>query len=1627
VLHPGYGPAAGRNGALQEAPVPNRFDEEKDKRIDAAREILASDPDGEALVGFADILFKHAAGEDLIEYDADVLAGVSRDAFAFFRQRGEPVAVRIAEVPATDLKGRSHSVINISTANRPFIFDSVLGELQAAGHSVRLIVHPVLEVRRDAAGEATSFAGAGATTVAEATRESFIHIHVPPIREPGREAELGEKLQSLLSEVRQATEDWAAMRARVREAIAEFRDRHPGLPDDAVAETVAFLEWVEADNFVFLGTRDFSYAGLDAAGIEAAQGEGLGLLRDPSVRVLRRGQELVAVTPEVRAFLTAPEPLIVTKANVKSRVHRRDYMDYIGLKRFENGAVNGELRIVGLFTSEAFTRFTQGIPLIGPKVARLVARAGFDPLGHSGKTLLNILEHYPRTELFQASEDELFEAAMAILQLEERPRVRALARRDRFDRFVSVLVFVPRDRYTSDLRERIGQALAELYEARVSAFFPDFSAAHLARVQFILGRNAGPGPEPTQGDVEARIRAILRTFDDDLADVLAMAFPPDRAAELARTYAESFDAQYRAAFSANEAIADIAVAEHLGTHSIAAQFGHLPGTPDGEVALRLHHLGDPLPLSQRVPLLEHLGFAVVDERTYCIARQGGENLFLHDMTLNVREGIDFDPQAAGRLRDTLLAVWADQAENDGFNALVLAAGLQWREAALLRTIGRYLRQTNVPYSIDYLWGALTRNPAIAALLVMRFALRFGPNIEGRDHAEAEADAALEVALQAVASLDDDTILRAYRNVITAAVRTDFYTAGNGEHPSAITLKLAPGALPFVPLPRPFREIFVHSPEVDGLHIRFGPVARGGLRWSDRPQDFRTEVLGLVKAQQVKNAVIVPVGAKGGFVPARLPPPAGPGGREAVFQAGRAAYIRFVERLLSVTDDIGDEAIVPPAGLIRHDGDDPYLVVAADKGTATFSDTANAISLERGFWLGDAFASGGSAGYDHKAMGITARGAWEAVKRHFREMDIDIQTAPFTVVGVGDMSGDVFGNGMLLSPCIKLVAAFDHRDIFIDPEPDPARSLEERRRLFNLPRSSWADYDRSLLSAGGGIYARSEKQIKLSPQACVAVGIANADLTPAELMAAILRAPADLLWFGGIGTYVRGPDETDAEVGDKANDAIRINAADIGARVVGEGANLGMTQQARIAYGLKGGRCNSDAVDNSAGVNTSDVEVNIKIALAPAVRSGRLTPEERLELLGAMTDDVAALVLRNNYQQTLAISLEERRGVDNLANQMRLMAELEERGLLDRSVEDLPQNTELETRAAAGQGLTRAEIGTLLAFAKIALTEDIVASSVPDDPYLAQELLRYFPEPMRERFATDIESHRLRREIIGLQLANSLINRGGPTLLVAVRDRTGATVADLTRAYAATRDSFSLRELHGEIEALDAKIPGQLQLELFSIVQDVLVDRLGWFIRYIDPAAGLAGIIDHVRGSLAELSGALDGDRAGAEVAARREVAERLSAGGVPQSLAASLALLPALARAADIVFLADRAGRPLADAEVAYSAVGGRFCFARLDAMINQIATVDYYDNLALQKARDSLETAQRDLARAVLDRGGNPSDIAAWEKEAGGRIATTVEQVEKILADRKPSTAKATVAASLLADLARGYSLDSG
>ncbi len=1576
---------------------------------------------------FIAALFGATSPEDIAVYSADEIAALAARSFAHLATRppGEADIQIYNPAPAGTGRGLGAiTVIEIENEDMPFLLDSITGELGEQGLSVRLAAHPIFLLERKDDGALLEWRGL-AKDGKKKRRESFIHIHVERVDE-SRHAAIASALRAVLEDVRVAVADWPAMLDYADEVIDGLQKKSHPLAEEELEEAVAFMKWLRDGQFTFLGCRDNIVMGSgENVTLEPQYETGLGILRRRDIRVLSRAGQPVGTTPELREFLKLPLPVIVTKANLRSRVHRRTHTDYIGIKRFDkNGKLVGERRIVGLFTSPVYRESVFKIPYLRRKAAYVLDHAGFAPQSHSGKALANVLETYPRDDLFQVDRDTLLQFALSILQLDERPRIRVLARRDRFDRFVSVLVYVPRERYDSRIRAKIGEYLAQLYQGRLSAFYPYFPDGPLTRVHFIIGRDSGETPNVARAELEAGIAAIVRSWHDEFASELAAAFDPVRARGLSENYHRALSAAYREAFSAKAAVADVRVIENLSKEKpLAINFYRTADADKKSINLKVWNCERPLPLSERVPLLENMGFAVIDERTYVVERSAmaGGTVWLHDMTLLRADGRDIEADALdARLEAAMMAVLQGRAENDGFNALVLNAGLAWRDVTLLRTLARYLRQAAIPFSQDYLWKTANRHPQIARDLVTLFHARFDPRGSGsaREAEEKEILARIETALSSVQSLDEDRILRRFANLITSAVRTNFHQiAQDGGPRPTIAIKFESRKIDDLPLPRPLFEIFVYSPRVEGVHLRFGKVARGGIRWSDRPQDFRTEVLGLVKAQQVKNAVIVPVGAKGGFVPKQMPANAS---RDIVMAEGTDCYKVFIRALLDITDNLSAEGeVIPPENTVRHDADDPYLVVAADKGTATFSDIANALAVEHGFWLGDAFASGGSAGYDHKKMGITARGAWEAVKRHFREMDVDISTTPFTVAGVGDMSGDVFGNGMLLERTIRLVAAFDHRDIFVDPSPDAERSFAERQRMFALPRSSWQDYDKSLISKGGGVFSRSAKSIPLSQEMKELLAIEKSEATPAEVMNAILKCPVDLLWFGGIGTYVRASSESDASVGDRANDAIRITGGEVAAKVVGEGANLGMTQRGRIEAALKGVRLNTDAIDNSAGVNSSDVEVNLKIALSSPVRNGRLSLEARNELLSEMTPDVAALVLRNNYLQTLAISLVEREGANEAGFEMQLMRNLERRGLLDRGVEYLPSDTAVSERQAKGLGLTRPELAVTLAYAKLTLFDDLVASDVPDDEYFREELLRYFPDAVPERFPDAVEAHRLRREIIATRLGNSMINRGGPAFVVRISEETGASAAQIAKAYAAVRDSYRLTALNRAIDALDAKTPGAVQLDLYGSAKRLLLDRVVWFVRNADFSRGLAQVVAHYREGI----DAVEQNIGKLLPSDRMQRLERRAAGiaekNVPAALAAKIARLPEISAASDIVLIAGQTGREtLAVAETYFAAQD----YFRLDDVLaagGNMKLTDHFDRLAFDLALARISASQRRIVAAALATGSSGlAAVETWVAAHKGKVDRARRGVQEI-AESGLTLSKLAVAANLISELA--------
>jgi glutamate dehydrogenase len=1573
-------------------------------------ELVSAPPVGsrqnEAL--FARLLVDSVGRDAIADYDAATLAAFVREAFQFIVSK-PPGAPRV-RVVASDLPegAHSHRVATIQTLNDdiPFLVDSIIGEVRAKGLSPILVVHPIFKTRRDSDGVILEIAGGGDNNWRDGSQESYIGVILDPLDEMlARELEV--TLPAVLAEVRAAVADWRPMLAMVDEAVTGLEQQRRGAGRVGTEEGAAFCRWIRDGNFTLLGAR---WLRASAAGVLEPTGrKGLGILR-PDVVAAR------SVAPAGLAATT--DAVVISKLPELSHVHRRVALDHVLVSLGSGGEKAREsLELVGLLTSSAYTQPPGSIPILRSKVASVIARSGHLPQSHDGKALTNLLNTFPRDELFQIDERQLSTWAQMALDLELRPRVRLLTRLHTGAGTASSIVYVPRDRFSTTLRERIGQRLAEAWGGTIMSFTPYFTEGPLVRIHFILAVQRGA--EVDAAGLEAEVAALTRSWEDQLARVLA---DEDEVAApvLSAKYRRAFSAGYQETFTASRALEDIRRIERLGPdRAMAIDFYRTEDEGPSRVRAAIYRFDMPIPLSERVPVLENLGFSVIDERSYrVVPKFDGQNriVALHDMSLETADGSSIELAGIdAQLEVAFLAVCSGRAENDAFNRLVLAAGTEWREAALLRSYAAYMRQMRSPHGPRYIADTLLRHAGMTRDLLELFKTRFDPALAldapTRAESEAAVRAKIDAGLALVTSLDEDRILRQLVNLVTATLRTNFFQRGpDGAAPATIACKLSSREIDGLPEPRPYREIWVHSPRVEGVHLRFAPIARGGIRWSDRAQDFRTEVLGLIKAQQVKNAVIVPQGAKGGFLPKQLPRS---GVRDDVAREGLAAYRIFIGALLDLTDNLDGGAVRPPPQVVRYDGDDPYFVVAADKGTATFSDTANEIAAARGFWLGDAFASGGSAGYDHKKMGITARGAWECVKRHFREIGRDIQSEPFTVVGVGDMSGDVFGNGMLLSPATRLVAAFDHRDIFIDPAPDPAASLAERRRLFNLPRSSWQDYDKRLISAGGGIFPRTVKSVAVTPQMQRALGIEAISLPPSELIRAVLKAPADLIWLGGIGTYIRAGEETEDHVGDRANDGVRVSAGDVRAKVVGEGANLGITQRGRIELARSGVRLNTDFIDNSAGVNTSDQEVNIKIALAPAVTAGQLAETDRRALLASMTDAVAAGSMRNNHQQSLALSLAESRGASDLGYLQRLMQVLEGRQLLDRRLEFLPTNAEIAQRQAAGAKLTRPELAVLLSYAKIALTSDLLATGVPELPAGADFLAGYFPDEMRDRYADSIAGHRLRREIIVTLLTNAMINRGGPAFVVRLVDETGQQVGEIAEAFLAARQALGLSALWRQLDALDGQVAWSTQLMIFRSVQDVMLAATRWFARN-------ARTWPSVEHDVRAVADQLRSDRGRpAEVDQLHPSAGALASidpATLPASLRASVASLDILVEAPAVAALVRDSRRSPRDASQALQAARAGLRLGDLEAQAANVPVYDHYDRLAVDDALASLRGTAERMALVDLRIGRSAQDAEAASTAGSTAIRAMLDDA---LANGALSASRLTVLARRIADTA--------
>jgi glutamate dehydrogenase len=1606
------------------------------ERLTAAARDRVGEEAADSVEQFVRRYFALVAPDDIIYTSFETLLGGALSLWDFSAVRKPGMAkVRLFN-PTIEQNGwgLEHTVIEIVNDDMPFLVDSVSAEINRLDRNIHLLLHPVVRVRRDPSGRRVEVSSTQSAAL-DAIVESTMHIEIDQETAPAELESIRASIESVLDQVRVAVTDWPAMRAQLREELADLEHAKLPMPHEEVGEARAFLQWLDEGNFILLGFRRYRFETRDGKDYLPPQpGSGLGILREIRNESSERGDR--PLSPEFSAYARKKDLLIITKANSRSTIHKSVPMDRIGIKRYDDeGNLIAEDRFLGLFTSAAYSRSVREIPMLRLKAKRTLERAGLDPRSHNGKALVDILETFPRDEFFQITDEQLFDIALGILLLQERQRVALFTRKDVFERFVSCYVFVPRDRYTPDFKEKARVILEEALEGRDTQIYDHVTDSPLARGLFIVRTTPGRIPDIDVKRVEAYLAEAARTWSDRLLEALVQHRGEEAGIELHRRYKRAFPMAYAERFSASAALYDISHVEHvLATGELVVDL-YRHRSDARQFHCKIIHAGPPVPLSEIMPRLENMGLKVLAEVPYEVQPLGAPHpVRIRDFSLSAQGMADELAPVKEKFQEAFVRVWNGDAENDGFNRLVLGAELEWHEVVVLRAYCKYMRQIGAPLSESTIQQTLANNPAISRLLIQLFTNNFDPalgaagKMSGRHFASMNVRAQINDALEEVKSPDEDRILRLYVTLIEATLRTNYYQrvaataaeAGAASPTPAgepaphrkpyLSFKLDSQQVKELPLPRPMFEIFVYSPAMEGIHLRMGKVARGGIRWSDRREDFRTEVLGLMKAQNVKNVVIVPMGSKGGFV-VRNPPTE----RAAFQREGVAAYKTLLRGMLDVTDNLRGDEVIPPPDVVRRDSDDPYLVVAADKGTATFSDIANAISAEYDFWLGDAFASGGSAGYDHKGMGITARGAWEAVKRHFRELRLDTQREDFTVVGVGDMSGDVFGNGMLLSPHIRLLAAFNHSHIFVDPDPDAAGSFAERRRMFDQ-RLNWNGYNTELLSPGGGVFDRSEKQLTVSEQIKDLFELPSKALTPAELMKAILRARADLLFLGGIGTYVKASDEDHSAARDRANDAVRINGRDLRVRVVGEGANLGFTQRGRIEFALAGGKINTDAIDNSAGVDTSDHEVNIKILLYDAIERRELAGiEARNKLLAEMTDEVGHLVLRDNYEQTQAVSITEALGEGALDEQARFMRTLERAGKLDRALEGLPDDDTIVERHAAHIGLTRPEIAVLMAYSKIVLYAGLLASDLPDDPLLVEDLVLYFPTPLRRRYRGAIERHRLRREIIGTYVTNAMINRMRPTFVTQMTDETGKPPADVARAFTIIREAFDLRSVWADIEALDNKVPAQTQTEMMIDVGRLLERAMQWILRSgyekLDTAAYVAEIAPRVARLSEKLYEVLPPQLVGSMKGRQGE----LEADGIPERLAYRMAGLSVMSAALDIIRLS-REGRAVEDVACVYFGLGVRFGLDRIRAAGAAIAAETPWQKAAVAAVIDDLFNYQSILAaRVIRESNGARDPVEAW-LAARQRVVERVDQtITDLRAAQSVDLAMLTVASRQL------------
>jgi glutamate dehydrogenase len=1529
----------------------------------------------DAVATFAKSFLRRLSPDELEEAGVDALLGLVRSTFAFADGRATQASLVRVFDPTIETDGYETlgSVIQTNTDDSPFLVDSVQEELLARGIGVRRLLHPVVGTIRDEQGRLERvMSGRDASH-----RESVMHFELDRPLASAERDDLERRITAILRDVRLAVRDFEPMQERVRHMIELARSAAIRYPPQEVGEAIDFLEWLAQLNFVLLGYREYELVDIDGeerAGIRAVPGSGLGILSDVQRSAFADVTPLASLDEVVRARIEGGDLLVFSKTNAYSTVHRRARMDYIGVRIVNaEGVITGEARLIGLFTSKAYMESAAKTPLLHHKLEQILVAEDLIPGSHDYKEAVELFESFPKDELFQAPAEELRRLVVGLLQLEKHGGIRVLVRRDLYGRSVSIVVALPRDRFNAALRKRLQQYFLEQFRGTTVDYHLSLGETESARIFFTVHVEPGTQiPEVPYEQVEAEVERLARSWDDDLHDALVSRVGPERGAMLAEEYAPRFPSYYKASEEWGLIVDDVLALEELQSNpeGFLVRIGN---ETEGErlTRVRLYKTGGKVDLSAFMPILEALGLRAVEEIPTQVLGEG--KAYIHDFGVLDPRGAVLDlGTEADHVAATIAAVWRGEAESDSLNRLVTLSDLDWRQVQILRALRKYRMRVSSRFTEEYRNDGMAAHPQIASALVDLFEARFDPAREASEEEIDEIRQSIHAGLRDVTSLDQDNILRSLLGTIEAIVRTNAYVPGR----TSLSFKLRSARVPEMPKPHPLFEIFVYSPQMEAIHLRGGMIARGGIRWSDRKEDYRTEVLGLMKAQKVKNAVIVPDGSKGGFILRRTP--ASPDELKAEVVA---RYVTFMQGMLDITDNLVDGEVVHPDLVRVHDGEDAYLVVAADKGTATFSDTANAVSLDYGFWLGDAFASGGSQGYDHKSLGITARGAWESVKRHFREIGIDVTAEPFTVVGIGDMSGDVFGNGMLYTPQIKLVCAFDHRHVFVDPDPDPASSFAERQRLFSTPGSTWADYDRSLMSAGGDVLDRAAKSVTLSPQARAALGLSEdvpAEMTPAEVIHHALQAPLDLLWNGGIGTYVKASAEGHTEVGDRANDPVRVNGAEVRARVVGEGGNLGFTQRGRIEYARTGGRINTDFIDNSAGVDTSDHEVNIKILLGLAVQRGELTMDERNELMQACASDVVAHVLYDNYQQAQILSQEMEVSAQRVEAYEDLMQQLEAGdGELEREVEFLPSSDEMVERRAAAEGLVRPELAVLLAYAKRAIFDALVESDLPDSPYLAQDLRAYFPASIVERFDHLIDDHPLRRELVATIVANDVVNSQGITFVSRMVTETGASPADVVRAYRIARDVTGAVQRWSDVEALDGLIDPAIQNEVMTGVDWLVETTSRWYLVH---ASGqqLAEPVEDARASFEELSGVIDQIGPEAWREEHEHSARRLEAEGVPGPLARRHAFQAELVHGPDIITVSHTTGRTVLEVARAFFLLGERLQLDWLEKQVEAMPGGSRWQRWALQSMEDDLFTLRRTLAEVVLDEcGGLPIDEA--------------------------------------------------